>query len=189
MLTTIFFSCKGPQQPEMKTEVLFNVNQSLLGDTVSDDALGIVYQPPLHWKPVDSAYFGQVRELFATQKTFISDYIVRDYYQDDSTNAIMIVTDLSRVSDSALNLMLEQMREMPEGGNKKFEVQIGEYGYHGFDVFQILLQNPAFINFKLIFLKGANKRFQMDYMIPTRVYAGEVRTIESSIGSVNKINN
>jgi len=187
MLTVI--SCKGPQQPEMKTEVLFNVNQSLLADTLSDDALGIVYQPPLYWKAVDSAYFDQVRELFATQKPFLSNYVVRHYYQDDSTNSIMILTDLSMVEDSALDLMMKQMREMPEGGNKKFEVQIGEYGYHGFDVFQILLQNPAFINFKLIYLEGTDKKFQIDYMIPTKVYAGEVRTIESSIGSVNKINN
>lgn len=78
---------------------------------------------------------------------------------------------------------------MQRDTTQKLSLKYGEFTYNGFDIKQFLLQNPSFINFKLFFVKRGRQNFLLEYILPLKVYAEKIRIIESSIGSLTKINN
>jgi hypothetical protein len=49
---------------------------------------------------------------------------------------------------------------------------------------QFLAQPEGLVNFKLVFEAPADGLLQFDYVVPRRVYPQEVRSVESSIGSI-----
>lgn len=185
----LVLSCDQSKNKTGLQELTFNVNVNLLNPEIADSVLGITYNPPLGWNQVDSVSFLKIGNLFQSQNTILKDYNIRNIYRDDSTFSMLIVADLSGISDSSLNRKIQQISSMQRDTTQKLSLKYGEFTYNGFDIKQFLLQNPSFINFKLFFVKRGRQNFLLEYILPLKVYAEKIRIIESSIGSLTKINN
>ena len=58
-----------------------------------------------------------------------------------------------------------------------------------FRVYQLMVVSSNFVLIKLICDAPENPVFEVDYVVPRGVYEMELRSIESSIGSINLITN
>ena len=62
-----------------------------------------------------------------------------------------------------------------------------DFAYNGFLFKQISINNDEKIMLKFL-IYNDNKIFMIDYLLKTNLYPNQVRAIESSIGSLSKIN-
>ena len=86
------------------------------------------------------------------------------------------VDDFGYIPPDYIELLFEQFHI----GNVPFDI---------FDINQVLVRQYLINTEEVVIFKlflSANTDYQLDYIIPKNIYGGELKKIESSIGSINK---
>jgi hypothetical protein len=171
--------------PEMK----FFVNSEILGESIHDSVLNVVFNPPMQWEPLQDDLFAELLRRVDTRQ---GDW--------DSINITPVHMFINSGRGSSLTVSTMRFRNGSETENlKSYDTSIREH-FNDIDLLytvfvkdgiyfhQYLLQNDDMINFKLLTQESDGTMLQWDYVVPRQAYTFEVRAIESSIGSIKRIN-
>lgn len=179
MLLCIIVACKRNMSESMQ----FQVNPKLLGTHQQDTVLGIQYASPL-------GFSTSHQELAIRQGAMHNageEVEVRAVYQDESTQAYMI---LSAISQNRWDQLATSASQEEFSSEVWTNMHSTAYNYKDFEVQQWLLQNTEWVNFKLIFRTKEDRFFQLDYLLPSSMYNEQTaKAVESSIGSFNSFQN
>jgi hypothetical protein len=183
-LTTCVFSCNFSDKKSSKNieKMEFNINESLLGEQQIDSLLEIQFTPPKNWVNLH-AKIEEINTLINGEEHIK----VRNIYQDSLTGASLVVSDITNLNDSILNNIIANYETALNPNGNFHDIQKGEFVYNSFLVNQFVMQDPMTVVFKLLYLKGGKKRFQIDYILPRESYMENIQALESSIGSVNNL--
>jgi hypothetical protein len=94
------------------------------------------------------------------------------------------------VVDSLSGRFSEKIRAYEKLLQNKFSaatIKKGEFTKDNLKFVQFLIQKENLITFKLLFQNSQNELIQFDYIVPKENYVSEVKSIESSIGSIKII--
>lgn len=177
----------GRKRPPNKDDMHFEVNEDLLGETQTNEKLGVAYAAPKNWETVTGEPKKKLSQTLSEMGA-TDDVQLLSVYFEQETASLLFVSDLSKLSDTVMLAAIANYKTYFADTTKNERVMMDDFEYNGFYIRQFLIQSPGLVNFKLWFLEGGKKRFQVDYMVPAEVYMKKIKDIESSIGSFHKLN-
>lgn len=184
----IFICCEKNKSPDQPEHLAFNVDSLLIGTTFVNKDLGITFNPPVNWEPVNTDV---IKQLKSNSKNVISDS------SNIELNPVQVFVNKELLCYCFLSTFNSQ--ENPDEIRNKYisnfkgkylskDIKEAKFAYRKFKFNQIFLFNDNMVYLKLIIRNESTNIFMIDYAIPDRFYENQLKAIESSIGSLNTIN-
>lgn len=183
-----FVGCDSPNAKKQPYETLvFQVDESRLEPTVTDETLRIKIAAPRNWKMIDDAMLQQVTNKLDTQRIQGIQMVPRWIFLNEDSQAMCVVSKLKGVEIAPDETLLKTFTTAYQNQFPKATVQQAVFIKDAFRIHQLMVIATDFVRIKLICDAPETLVFQVDYHIPKSVYQTELRSIESSIGSINLI--
>ena len=166
------------------TEILFNVDKNLLSKTPTtvENIFQITY--PLDFNKIDDNNFQKIKtSIDSDSSSFFQISLLTVYNSLSGYSSILskIISEknvFNELDSNYYNLLVDNFRTK--------NVNKGKIKINGIKTIQYIITTPEIVLIKLIFnLKGFY--YQLDYIIPLSIYEENLRSIESSIGSIFEI--
>ncbi len=174
-------SCSGQSDAEdafLPAE--FDTRQDLLSGQVLIDSTFFM-QAPLAWADLDTGSFNVVREAISNDTAaFFTLEPIRIMSSPAGASCI-----ISKIADnlSVFESLNEDFKGKLKLTSQSENVTKGSFSVGGVRVVQYRVITPDLIAFKLFCLVDTGY-YQIDYLLPAGLYEGEIRKVESSIGSI-----
>jgi hypothetical protein len=177
-------SCKqqGPSSGFMEME--FEVDKTLLAEEpVIDSALGFAFYTPRYWTKTD------IGSLHLPDEELHEHGLVPKYlFMHPVDSSSMLVAALKNFSNEQLAMMRVDFYNIFNSQGIWIDVQHATFSFNNLNADQFLMFNDELINFKL-FLSAQKdspgaERISVDYIIPRTHYEENIKSVESSIGSL-----
>lgn len=160
-------------------DVEFTVNKNLIStDLFSEE--GFQVAPPLGWK----ASRPDLQLSFNLPNQFSPE--LKAVYTSDSSDCILMISGLPETNTDLPPDLLTNPDKYFNRDSLWNVIQPSKFHYHTFDCFQFVLQNSETVLFKLI-LANTDLKYELDYIIPRNRISETVKSVESSIGSIQYI--
>lgn len=186
LLLFFTFACdkkteSGNAYPE---EIHFTVNETLLGNRINHDDLFEFYIPKL--LTVQESDFTQLEEQL---NSFLNDsikvsllYVFTDSAKDNSLSVSRIILK-EKIQDDPINYYSELI------GNSELFKNASKANFlkEGMLISQFIIKHNNHVIIKIIFEPKENYLVQFDYIFNEENYKQEVRSIESSMGSIKNL--
>ena len=186
-----FIGCDSPNAQKQPYETLvFKVDETRLESPVTDTTLRIKIAAPKDWNKIDDSMLTQVVEKLDTQLTPQQLKIVpRWIFLNESSQAMCVVSKLNDVEITPDEALLKTLTTAYRNQFPSATIQQTIFMKDAFRIHQLMVVATDFVLIKLICDAPETLVFEVDYRIPRDVYQTELRSIESSIGSINLITN
>ena len=179
--------CDPPNSPKRTYETLvFNVDQARLEPAITDMMLQMEISAPKGWKAIDESMLVQVIDGLGDKLTQRLQMVPRWVFVNEDSRAMCVV---SRLEGEKVSLD-ETLKTLETAYSTKFSkatVQRTIFMKGVFRVHQLMVGASDFVLIKLICDAPQIPVLEVDYVVPKDVYEAELRSIESSIGSINLI--
>ena len=183
-----FVGCDSPNAKKQPYETLvFQVDESRLEPIVTDETLRIKIAAPKNWKKIDDAMLQQVTNKLDTQRIQGMQMVPRWIFLNENSRAMCVVSKLKGLEIAPDETLLKTLTTAYQNQFPKATVQQAVFIKDAFRIHQLMVIATDFVRIKLICDAPETLVFQVDYHIPKDVYQTELRSIESSIGSINLI--
>lgn len=184
-----FGGCDPPNTKKQPYETLvFNVDENRLEPTVTDTVLKIKIAAPKNWKKIDDSMLPQVISTLEPQPTVQDLQIVpRWIFLNEGSGAMCVVSKLNSVELAPDETLLKTLTIAYQDQFPNATVQEAIFMKDAFRIHQLMVIATDFVRIQLICDAPETLVFAVDYHIPRDVYQTELRSIESSIGSINLI--
>ena len=186
LLSIVLISCTNTRD-EVKDTLVFNIDSSRIAPVEKIDSSGITFHPPLNWKEVDSdmseKLMKSVNPLNEKSVKFIYKPI-KIFLEQSSFSILSVGTVLPSVDTDTSANNLKNYESIVSENFAESILKEGSFYKNGAEVYQYLIQKSNLISFKLIFEFG-NVIYQFDYSCPQKNYEEQIKSIESSIGTIN----
>jgi hypothetical protein len=183
-----FLSCGSPNNSSITMELEFDVDTSLLATKpVVDTSSGIRFYPPRNW---DST---AINALQLHQNELTGQPLkTRHLYMHQADSSFMMVAVLPMLDNEQLaNMRIDFYKTFNSQGIWD-DVQHANFAMNNILADQFIMYNSKLINFKLILsprnADAETTRFSVDYFIPRSHYEQNIKSVESSIGSLLLLN-
>lgn len=164
----------------------FNVVPEKLGVPVVAEDLGIRFQPPAGWEPLSSAAFDSVSHVLDRSDEALRLH-PRHIFLDPRNGSLCSVTTVAFADSLGFDAMIARYGALIADRYQGDSLRQGLFYKDNIRMVQYLLQPQDRVAFKLLFETPVGGVIQFDYIVPKLFYAGEVKAIESSIGSIQRI--
>lgn len=169
----------GCGQPDKKSIVAeFNVDKSLLSDSAFVTGSGFSIYPPAHWLKTDSYNDELKRKIL-----YRLDNRLLTVFKSDSADCALIISELPEPTFATIKELMKS-NSFLNGDSIWTSVQPSVFSYRNYEIVQIVSQNSELIVFKL-FTHHLNELYELDYIVPRNIINLLMKSVESSIGSMN----
>ena len=188
IISTLIIGCDPPKVKNQRYETLaFKVDETLLGQPLTDLTLRIKMAPPKHWKKIDESTFTQVTNKLDSERIQEAKVTPRWIFSDESSRATCLVSELNGVAITPDETLLKDLTTAYQTEYPEAKVQQAVFMKDGLRIHQLMVIAADFVLIKLICDAPETLVFEVDYWVPKDVYQTELRAIESSIGSIHPI--
>lgn len=175
-------SCSRPSQsPTPYTALEFRVDSTRQGERIDIDSLTL--RAPLNWMKADSGMIAQVRAAAAQDSSRFRSKVLAVYL--DSTNGSFLVTSKHPASEArvfrdwGLAFVQNFTAAHPSWTVREDWILVNEI-----QTLQIFAADSIRVFFS--FLIDRQPPLQLDYIVPSVAWEQQMRSVESSIGSLSK---
>ncbi len=187
-IVVMILSCTKEQANTAEfTEVTFSVDRSLLSNEYICSDVNISFYPPLGWEQISPVLMTAIKmKLKASQDTTGVTILPLNVFMDKekSFTCFISIFNSEFPADETVENYLNEIRLK----NIDLNITEGTFAHNGLDFHQLTFTKGDKITVKLIAINNEQKVFMIDYAVPSKYYEEELRTIESSIGTIKKTN-
>jgi hypothetical protein len=184
----LILSCQNDNKNtfEKASELSFAIDNNLLGTAIIDLNQSLSYSVPKFWLNSDSSKFSKLFEFVNYEKNNLNIILhLKNVFADSNTKSYLVVSELkSETNNFNLKMLNQEITELLKVKFDSASFKKALFTKDGIEVLQFLLIQKESVNFKLIFLTKNNKFLQFDYFISLETYINEIKSVESSIGSI-----
>ena len=185
-----FVGCESPNTQKQPYETLaFKVDETRLEPTVTDTTLRIKIAAPRNWKKIDDSMLAQVANKVDTELMPGLQMVPRWIFLNESSRAMCVVSKLNGLDIAPDETLLKTLTTAYRNQFPNATVQQAIFMKDAFRIHQLMVIAADFVLIKLICDAPETLVFEVDYRVPKDVYQTELRSIESSIGSISLITN
>jgi len=180
----IVFGCV--KEETKHADITFDVDEALLSSKNIFPDININFHPPINWEEIDHELLNTIQSKVSdAQDSTGIDPVPIKIFMDMERSCTCFVTTFksSLLAKDIIENYLNDFRLV----NHKIDLNEGSFSHNGIDFHQIVFNKEDFTSIKLIANVIDQKVFTIEYVVPTQYYEEELRSIESSIGSI-KIN-
>jgi len=184
LVLVCLFSCGSKSQQD---SVQFNIDKSLLSESLKIDSLGFTFAPPVGWTIDSSKAVDQTLHKFQNKELNSYSISIKNIFYD-STSANFCSISVIQSDDSAdLNYFVKNFYDILTSQIKSEDIKQARFFKEGLEITQFLIMNEKSVIFKLYFQPINTYIIQIDYAIDRSIYPNYIKKIESSIGSITTI--
>jgi hypothetical protein len=183
------YSCSDKNDsPASKEELKFNIDRNLIADKIDLDEYNISFSPPVNWGAISGSLFDSLSYLMKDQPISEEIKIIPlKVFSDSSSRSILNVTAIKVNADSQNNIINNLEKELLKKYGKT-GLKRADYLKDDIPVTQFLITDNEVITFKILIINDVNQIIEFDYSTLKNSYPNEVKSIESSIGSIKLTN-
>ena len=182
--------CDSPTSQKRTDETLvFNVDQTRLEPAITDTTLKMEIAAPKGWKVIEDAMLVEVIDRLGDTLTQGLQMVPQWIFLNENSQAMCVVSRLEGGAVPPNDTLLKTLETAYRTQFPKATVQRATFLKDVFRVHQLMVGTSDFILIKLICNAPESAVFEVDYVVPRDVYKTELRSIESSIGSITLITN
>lgn len=180
LFTAVLLSCNNNANKKNADTVSFTINKSLLSNQkyLAPNESFSVY-PPKDWNRIE-AYDSEIGQMLSNQL----DSSLLAMYVHDASNCMLIITDMSKKGAEFVEAVLKAPDTFYNKDSTWIDIQSSNFEYKSYTINQIVFQNADLVVFKL-FIHSLSELYELDYIVPRAELNNFVKSVESSIGSIN----
>jgi hypothetical protein len=190
LLLFLLLSCNNKKnQTILPVEAEFVVDDSLLnGESFIDSTLNLSLRIPKNWISLNSDLL-EIVNIAVLVDEYKTAELKGGFYNPKDTS-FMIIIDLSNVNKLYLSDLHLNYKTLLNKNKTFDDIQFQEFNHKFFGIEQYVLQNENILSFKLICsnLRSREQKmnsFEVMYLINRNKVNENIKSIESSIGSLN----
>jgi hypothetical protein len=167
-------------------DISFNVDETLLSSNITFPEVNLSFNPPSNWEEIDQEMLSIVQsKVIENQDSIVFNPLPIKIFMDMESSCTCFVSTFksSLMAKDVIENYLNDFRLV----NNEIELNEGSFSHNGIDFHQIVFNKEDFTSIKLIANTIDQKVFIIEYVVPTQYYEKELRSIESSIGTIKKI--
>ena len=157
-----------------------NIDSTLIGKTVTENQLGIKYNPPIKWL---SANAGLHRPPDRKIKYGVATFAPVNLFYNAGNKAVLNIGEIiSQNSNTKFDL-----EKYISQSSKKFEagkIERDKFSNNDIDFIRFRIKFGVWFTYRLIFKNKNGKYIQFDYSLQSKIKNIEMPSIVSSIGSI-----
>jgi len=187
VLVLSLVGCAKEQATTKFAEVTFAVDRTLLSQEYISSETGISFNPPKNWKQVSPQLMISIKENTQTMRdsSNIKIELIDVFMNNERSFTCWLSAINNELSDDSLiKGYIEEFKLI----NKDIKINQGLFSHNDVNFNQLLFSKDDLVTIKLIAENSMNKTFMIDYILPLKFYEEELRSIESSIGTI-KVSN
>lgn len=202
LILTLFISSllisSGCRKKEVNTQkntlqsLIFNVDESLMGEKLKNKEHNISYRTPKNWETISQSDIED--RIKVILKTPISDeksnIILLDAFNDSDRISYLLLSEID-----GIDFGTENFKQKFEDALKNSVVQVNsinsaEFLFLPFHIYQFQIVHDKFILVKMILskYKSVSKVYQIDFLTNVEKYPSMARVLESFVGSLQLTN-
>ena len=164
------------------SEIKFNIDQTLLSKSSYIDS-NFFISFPNNITSLDIELFNQYKSVIESDSTsYFSLKLIKALTSEDNLSCFITKVDYD---GNILNSLDTSYFNALQNNFSTKNVVVGKFIYNEFDIIQYIITTSELVRIKL-FIINLNDYYQIDYIIPYSLYEKNLKSIESSIGSLNK---
>lgn len=184
-----FFSSCSKQEPNNnRDQMFFNIDRNLIQKEIVFSDIGIKIAPPKSWVLLDSMEIPKinVRTDNLSPPMSADSLVARAIYSDTLTKSIMVISRL--VIQKGYETLVKTYDTLMQRHYDSFTSQKANFKKGKIFITQYLIQNQQIVNFRFLGYTLTKSIFQIDFIIPKKMYSKEIaKTVESSLGTLDLI--
>ncbi len=185
LISLVLLNCTKDKKKEEPETLIFNVDSLLIGEQYTNAEFGISFCPPKEWNQLSSDLMSSIEQSLQEMEDSSSvDIILQNVFLNQKNSCICFLSTFHKTMPAAQirNTYLTELY----AGDIQGSVTEGSYMHNGFNIRQIIHVQDDQVTIKLICISNDEHIFMLDYIIPAQFYEQNIRTIESSIGTIKK---
>jgi len=185
LISLVLLNCtKDKKKDELET-LVFNVDSLLIGERYTNDELVISFCPPKEWNQISSDLMSSIEQSLQEMEDSSSvDIKLQNVFLNQKNSCICFLSTFQKTMPAA-QIRDAYLTEL-YAGDIQGSVTEGSYLHNGFNIRQLIHVQDDQVTIKLICISDDEHIFMLDYIVPSQFYEQNIRTIESSIGTINK---
>jgi len=177
----LLISCNADDFDQKNEPMQFNVDTSLISTSIYLEDSNILLRPPIGWDEISDIEFEQMSKSIQDSKNIFNIHLKKAF--KSAEGALLIISRIQSKADNFGYIPPDYIELLTDQFNVE-HIPFDVFEINQLPIRQYLINSPIVVIFKL-FVSSASD-YQIDYIIPKRIYENELKKIESSIGSINK---
>ncbi|MEW6558542.1 MAG: hypothetical protein AB1349_14530 [Elusimicrobiota bacterium] len=188
--TLILMKCGKDEPGDSDASNFFVIDKSKLAAEITDQNLGISFQPPNGWAFQSAELSKKIesRNKLNTGEAKNFQYQPVYLFFSDSTFSLLSIGEVN-YPDTNINVQMKinLYKNLLSNKLKKDKLAIGTFKKSNTTFFQFRSEKESFINYKIIFQNLAGQIVQFDCTLTKQNAEGELHKLKSFLGSVSLI--
>ena len=185
LISIVLLNCTKDKKKEEPETLIFNVDSLLIGERYTNEEIGISFCPPKEWGQISSDLMVSIEQsLQEMEDSSAVEIILQNIFLNQKNSCICFLSTFQKTMPAA------QIRDayLAEiyAGDIQGSITEGSYLHNGFNIRQLIHVQDDQVTIKLICISDDEHIFLLDYIVPSLFYEQNIRSIESSIGTLIK---
>jgi hypothetical protein len=181
----ILAGCTQKAAPPVLQEMVFEVDPERIEQKFSCDSLSLSFHPPAGWKRIPDELFRQFKTQATLSKSPVPITVIpiAVFLNPESKGMLSLARIIPAADTTSISRLMDLIQENTGADGER---RLNRARFLKDDIFieQLLIQDSTQIVFKLLFQTHENKWIEMDYITAKSAYEKEVKSIESSLGTI-----
>jgi hypothetical protein len=179
-------TCGNREKSDTYSELIFEIDSTLVGPEIKLEEFNLAVSPPAGWTALDLNLQDSLKAVVLSRLSGGEGFLIDplEIIWEPKTSSILSISRIELREDSV------QIKDYYSVMEQTFTDQSLNKGYfksRELPFTQYLIQGNSQVAFKLITHTDENAYIQFDYVIPLNHYMDRLKAIESSIGSIHKL--
>lgn len=181
----VLSACDNNQEKsaDQLSEIEFTINTSLLASKVTNETESFGFHPPRFFAPIPEDSLKIIKAKLQGIEEDNLETALLYLFRDSAGNNSLSISKITFTKNSKKN-MLDEYVELIMNRSLFEKAQRTKFLKKNILISQIIVNTGDYVLIKIIFAGKAKSLFQFDYLFMLSDYKNEVRSIESSIGSI-----
>ncbi|MBN1897355.1 MAG: hypothetical protein JW827_01140 [Spirochaetes bacterium] len=163
-----------------KNEVTFRVDKNLLKEVYESMDTGIQVWIPRGLEKISKRQQSLVKERI--KKDTLIQIELEEFYINMKDGIFCFISTFKE--PGKISRVVNEYKEKLAAAYPDSKIRYAAFYSRGIDFHQFQVVSAKFVNYKLLFFNRNRDIIQIDYIIPFQYYKEQLRSIESSIGSI-----
>lgn len=172
---------------EPNDELVFHIDDTLLGDPYSNETLGITFRAPVGWSAMPESGLAEIQSRLSGKLNIDEQIRIEpvQFFLDQKAGCCCCLSWLKGPGEGPFSpLLLGRYREVLAQKFPEAQIKEAQFRWRTFRLVQYLVIEKETVSLKLVGFGRKDEGFQLDYIVPAKAYHQNAKMIESSIGSL-----
>ncbi len=197
LISSLLFS-PSCRKKEMNTQqnplqsLIFNVDESILGEKITNKEHNLSYRIPKDWKNISHSDIEEKLNLILKSPNTNEkrNIILLDAFNDSDRISYLILSEIGEIDFGTENFKYKFENALKNSITNESTIKSTEFLFLPLHIYQFQIVHDQLVSVKMILgkYKSSSKVYQIDFLTNVEKYPSMARVLESFVGSLQLTN-